>query len=293
MQIVKQTSSELSLRNQPSRLRKGFISLWALLFSGIPLVMMGAWIYGLGVTQLSCQRVEPTQVSCDSTQTRFLGFISGPSITFDQVTAAEMKTLSSDDDSVRTIDNWVVLQTSNGEVTYLQDPMRINGRKGAADEMQAITDQINQFINSDQANLAIQRDLRFRLGNSIFPLGFMGLFVLIGGTVVYFSFRSEELVFDKTTRQFRCRRQTLLGTKTWQCPLNEIQDVVVDIQTDRNGDAIYGLKFIPQQGKQSLIPGPKHDVETACKTIRAFLNGQAEAPMTPDKIIMVDIGFGA
>ncbi|MBT9313960.1 hypothetical protein [Leptothoe spongobia] len=278
MQIVKQTSSELSLRNQPSRLSKGFIGLWALLFSGIPLVIMGAWIYNLGVTQLSCQRVEPSQVMCDRTQTRLLGFMPGPTSTFDQVTAATMKTSAgADSDGVRTVDHWVVLQTSNGEATYIEDPIRINGRKGSPDEMQAITDQINEFLASDQASVSMQRDLRFRLGNSIFPLGFMGLFVLIGSTVVYFSFRSEELVFDKNTRQFRCSRQTLLGSKTWQCPLNEIQDVIVDVQIDSDGDPTYALKLIPQQGKRALIPGSKSHVEAACNTIRNFL--QSSSPI--------------
>lgn len=290
MQIVKQTSSELSLKNQPSHLNKGFISLWALLFSGIPLVMMGAWLYGLGVTQLSCQRVEPTQVRCDRTQSRLLGVLPGPTTTFDQVTGAAMKTATvTNSDGARIIDHWVVLETPNGEVTYVEDPIRINGRKGAPDEMQTITDQLSGFIISDQASLTIQRDLRFRLGNSIFPLGFMGLFVLIGSTVVYFSFRSEELVFDKNTRQFRYSRQTLLGRKNWQCSLNEIQDVIVNVQTDRNGDSIYALKLFPQHGKPDLIPGPKHHVETACNTIRAFLHSQSETPSTTDTLMDADI----
>lgn len=288
MQIVKQTPSELSLKNQSSPLRKGFISLWALLFAGIPLAMMGFWIYGLGVIQLSCQRVEPTQVRCDRTQSRLLGFMPGPSESFDQVTAAKMKTaIGHDSDSVRTIDNWVVLQTANGEATYVEDPVRINGRKGSAQEMQAIAEQITQFLTSEQATLTLQRDLRFRLGNSIFPLGFMGLFVLLGGTVVHFSFRFEELIFDKNTQQFHCIRHTLMGKKTWQCPLSEIEDVAVDVRIDSNGDAFYALKLMPQQGKQALIPGPKSHVEEASSIIRAFLQGQSKTPVVTETMIVV------
>ncbi|MBX2864869.1 MAG: hypothetical protein KTR27_15060 [Leptolyngbyaceae cyanobacterium MAG.088] len=272
MQIVKHTPSELTLKNQSSHLSKGFISLWALLFSGIPLVMMGVWLYGLGITQLSCQRLESTQVRCHNTQSRMLGLIPGATATVNQATAAEMKTETSvEGDATHNVDHWVVLQTPNGEVTYVEDPLRINGRKGSADEMQAITNQLNSFFSSDQATVTIQRDMRFRLGNSIFPLGFMGLFVLIGSTVVYFTFRSEELVFDKISQRFWCKHKTLLGTQTWQCPLQEIQDVMVDIQTDRDGDSTYVLKLLPEAGKQALIPGCKEQVETALNVIREFL----------------------
>ncbi len=291
MQVVKQTSSELSLRNQPSRFNKGLIGLWALLFSGIPLAMMGGWLYGLGVTQLQCQRVEPSQVRCDRTQSRLLGLMPGPSTTVDQVTArtqsrllglmpgpsttvdqAEMKTQTSvDGDGSRHVDYWVVLQTLNGEVTYVEDPIRINGRKGSANEMQAIADQINTFLSSEHTAVTLQRDMRLRLGYSIFPLGFMGLFVLIGSTVVYFTFQSEELVFDKTARQFRCDRKTLFGQRTWQYSLNEIQYVMVDTQTDSNGDVLYALKLLSEQGKLEFIPGPKDQVEKAYQVIHEFL----------------------
>lgn len=272
MQIVKQTPSELLLRNQPSWLNKGAIALWALLFSGIPLGMIGVWVYGLGVTQLTCKRVEPTQVSCDRTQSRLLGVLPGSTTTFNQVTAAKTKAeTSTAGNGTRVVDYWVVLHTLNGEVSYLADPIRINGRKGSAQEMQAITDQINSFLESDQTALNIQRDMRLRLGHSLFPIMFMGLFVLIGGTVVYFAFRSEVLVFNKKSQLFRCDRVTLLGKQTWQYPLHEIQNVTVDIQTDRDGDFTYTLKLLPEDGKLILMPGQQEQIETACSIIRDFL----------------------
>ncbi|MBT9311265.1 hypothetical protein [Leptothoe kymatousa] len=280
MQIVKQTPSELILRNQPSNVRKGIVILWAVLFSGIPLAMMGAWIYGLGVTQLSCQR-ESSQVVCDRTQSRLLGALPGPVETFDQVTVAELKTSAATERSVTVVDNWVALQTANGEVAYVEEPMRINGRKGTANEMQAITDQINQFLASEQTTLTLERDLRFRLGNSLFPLLFMGMFVVIGGAVVYVSFRSEELVFDATTQQFHSSCRTLLGTKNWQCALSDLEDVAMDVRTDSHGDAIYALKFIPQPSQPIFMSGSKADVEETCGLIRAFLQGQE--PTAPPK----------
>jgi hypothetical protein len=206
----------------------------------------------------------------------------GPSATINQVIAAEMLTQTSvDRNGTRKVDYWVVLQTLNGEVTYVEDPMRINGRKGSADEMQSIANQIDSFLASDQAELTLQRDMRLRLGHSIFPLGFMGLFVLIGSTVVYFTFRSEELVFDKASRQFRCDRKTLLGKQTWKCSLHEIQDVIVDVQTDSDGDSTYALKLLPEQGKQALIPGCEDQVETACSVIHEFL----ESNPTPASVV--------
>lgn len=271
MQIVKQTPSELFLRNQPSHLSKGLISLWALLFSGIPLGLMGVWIYGLGVTQLQCQRME-SQVRCEHTQSRLLGLVPGAKTSFDQVTAAAVETeMDVDSDESHSVNHWVVLQTHNGDVTYVEDSLRINGYKGSVPEMQSIANQINEFLVSEQPTWTLQRDLRLRWGHSIFPLSFLGLFVLIGGTVIYVSFRSEILIFDKTSRQFHCIRQTLLGENNWQCPIQDIRGVTVDVQTDGEGKSTYSLKLLPQKSQPDFIPAPKRQVEDACNTILEFL----------------------
>ncbi|MEM9264438.1 MAG: hypothetical protein AAGA46_02840 [Cyanobacteria bacterium P01_F01_bin.13] len=271
MKILKRTPSELLLRNRPSLIDSGCLMIGTLLLSGVPLIIICIVVYGLGITRLNCQRIEPTQVRCDRTQTHLLGLISGPKTTFSQVIAAEAKTNTIiDDEGDYIVDHWVVLHTNRGEVNYIEDSIRrINGHRGSAQAMQAIANQINRFLASKEISLAIQYDMRVR-GQVLLLISFLSFLVMIGANSLYSNFRSETLVFDKSLRQFRCTRRTLSGNKNWQCPLDEVRDVIIDIQTNSDSST-YTLKLLPEEDKQKLLPGAKHQIIKAHDVIREFL----------------------
>ncbi|MEM9511181.1 MAG: hypothetical protein AAF978_00620 [Cyanobacteria bacterium P01_E01_bin.48] len=279
MKIVKQTHSELILLNQPSTFTKLFLTVWSLLFAGIPLIMIGTLARDLGVTRLSCHRIEETQVRCDRQQSQLLDLVQLPAESYMQVTAASVKTeRGSEWDSDRnrrvpTVDNWVVLSTSQGEVAFVEDVVRVNGTRGSVQEMQSIANDINRFLRSDDKSLVLKRDLRLRLGQSVLPLAFLSLFPFIGAVVLYCTLQSEMLVFDGTLRRLHCDRKTLLGLKTWQLPFHQIRDVAIDVHTDSDGDSTYtlALRLDRDPDKKLLSTTNRHPVETARDAIRKFL----------------------
>ncbi|MBT9311263.1 hypothetical protein [Leptothoe kymatousa] len=99
------------------------------------------------------------------------------------------------------------------------------------------------------------------------------LFLSIGLGIPYFALQSETLIFDKSTQQFRCIRHTLLGNKTWQCPLHEIHDVTINIRrNDRTSKTYtYTLTLLPKVGKKKLLYSPQHQTEEARDAIKQFL----------------------
>ncbi|MEM7727060.1 MAG: hypothetical protein AAF208_11915 [Cyanobacteria bacterium P01_A01_bin.45] len=240
----------------------------------IPLIIMFGVFSELGVTTLNCKRVEPTQVSCEKQQSKFFGFTQQPTKRFSQVKSAEFKSKEGiDNDGDRTIENWVTLVTSTGEVTLVEDVVSVNGVRGSANEMQAIATQINNFIQSKQPSLLIQRDLRWYLDQSLSIFGFCSLFLLIGTSVLFISFRSENLIFDKNSGNLICEQKTLLGNKRKYYLLNEITGSDVEITTNSDGDTFYELKLLPKSTHKKIrISSSKlQDVKNIQTTIRDFL----------------------
>ena len=204
-------------------------------YSDKPPILAIYAFYNLGVTRLDCQRLEPTQVNCTHRQSRLLDLVPGVENTLSQVTTAEIKTKTSIDSRESTTDQWVVLQTSSGEINYLKDTVQFNDIEGTSKKLQPIANEINRFLTSNEDTLTLEHDHRLQMGHNLLPAAFMGMFVVVGTGVMYLSLQSETLIFDKTSQQFRCIRHTLLGQRTWQCPLQEIHDVAIDIHRSGKG----------------------------------------------------------
>jgi hypothetical protein len=145
----------------------------------------------------------------------------------------------------------VTLVTSSGEVTFVEDFVSVNGVRGSASEMEGIATKINNFIQSDQPSLQIQRG---NFGQSILLLGFMSIFFLTGAILLFMEFRSQTLIFDKKSGQLIREQKTFLGKKYEYYPLDEIEGV--DIQETYYGKqgTFYELRLIP---KKMLKPIPK------------------------------------
>ena len=273
MKIIQQTSSELVIKNKPD-LPNIFLLIWAAGFMSIPLLIMFGVFSELGVTTLNCKRVEPTQVSCEKQQSKFFGFTQLPPTQFSQVESAKFKSKEGiDSDGDRTIDNWVTLVTSTGEVTLVEDAVSVNGVRGSANEMQTIATQVNNFIQSNQPSLVVQRDLRWDLGQSLLPFGLCSIPWIIGANVLFALFRSETLIFDKNSGNLIREQKTLLGKKRKYYLLYEITGIDIETKTDSDDDVFYELKLLPKSiHKKILISSTNlQDVKNIQTTIRDFL----------------------
>lgn len=274
MKIIQRTSSELILRSRSDLFGKAFIVVWASLFMGIPLFMLYSFLAGIGIMTLTCARLEPTLVRCEQQKSNFFGVVKQPPTVFQPVLEARFRyEEGTDSEGDKTADNWVALVTDRGEVKAVEDFMRINGVRGSTKEMVAIADRINQFLQSEQPSFVLKRDLRWRLGQSIFPLAFFGLFEVIGGVVIFSIFQSQSLVLDKQADCVTYTRHTLIGPRRKQYPLRKITAAEISTDTDSDGDIYYKLTLLPKEvcGVEVMSYRDRARVETIQTAINAFL----------------------
>jgi hypothetical protein len=162
MKNVEQTPDPLSL--QPNNL---MTPIAAILFTSVFVVAGLAIILIFGeLTTLTCQRVQPTQGSCQFVRSRLLR--SGETtIPLNQLQSAKVDVTAS---SRRGNSYRVVLLTYGGEV-----PFTIASSSDAEGKQENV-DKINAFIaNPGKTSLRVQQDDRW----FIYPFG--GSFILLGG----------------------------------------------------------------------------------------------------------------
>lgn len=260
MKNIQQTGSELVIKNKPDISQSISVFILSTFFMGIPLVMMLGIFSLIGVTTLKCKRVEPTQVNCEKQESKFFGLVKQPPIRFNQVKNAKFKTeekINSEGDldnvGERTIENLVTLVTSSGEVTFVEDFVTVNGVRGSAVEMQRIATKINNFIQSNQPSLVIERDLGGGLNEILLPLGFFIILPeIIGVSLLLIHFRSQTLIFDKKSSQLILEQKTLLGKKHEYYPLNEIEGVDIEEKYYGKKGTFYELMLIPKNIRKTI-----------------------------------------
>lgn len=267
--FIQESSSKLTLKYKSSFLSRFYKIFVAIICMSFPLIA----IYPIGVTTLKCKRLEATQVNCEKLQSKFFGFIQQPRIELSQVKAAKFKSEEVNNNGKRNIDNWVTLITDTGEITIAEDFTYINGVKGSASEMQGIATQINNFIQSNQPDLLIKRDLRWNFGQSLFWLGLTSIPFLIGMTLLLVSCYDENLTFDKNNCYFIRKQQILLYTKHQYYPLGEIKAIDLETTSDNEGNTFYQLTLLPKSiHKRILISSTNfQELKNIQTTISDFL----------------------
>lgn len=245
MKILHESRNQLRLKETPGWGITIFMMIWGCLFAGMPLMMMTALAKDLGIIQLRCDRPEPSLVNCEGQRSEFLGLVQRPAQTYSNVTAAQQQTQTGrDDEGDVTYDYWVTVTTHQGEQTLVEDNIRINGVKGNLAEMDAIAQQLNDFLSQpDRPRLALEIDNRWRLSNLGFFV-FVSLFPAFGAFAFYLVFQSEELIFDRELGQLQRHRQTLLGPRRQALPLHSITGL--DIHTVEGSESTtYQLQLLP------------------------------------------------
>lgn len=156
--------------------------LFALFLTVIPLLMALKFFSQTGVTTLSCQQTKVTKVQCEVNRSKYLGLIKQPPTYLTKIKSAKFDYQNSKDSSGESnVDYFVALVNQyDKEFVIFQDLMFINGVRGNMEEMEAIAQEINRFINNPtQLSLTISRDLRWRWLN-IVPFSIVILFVTLG-----------------------------------------------------------------------------------------------------------------
>ena len=242
MRLIKNSDHELIIRDRPSIFKSFFFVLWSSLFIGVPAFFIYSILSEIGITQLTCQRPEPQQVSCELTQSKFLGLVKGPQTNYKQVQTAKFnQSAGIDSDGNSTEDNWVSLMTADGEIPLFEDPLRFNGVKGEQAEMLALAAQINDSIQRGEPSFSIQRDLSTSRTQTLFPLSFSSLFILIGLAVIYLTIQSRQTRFDRNSCRVYWKRYSLLGIKSIEVSINDIHRITINEEKSEDSPTIYAV----------------------------------------------------
>jgi hypothetical protein len=172
-----------------------------------------------GTEKLTCQRVEPTQINCKLTQSKFVGLIKGRVASLIKVRKARVDTIHG---SENTAFHKTVLLTQDGELELDNDSLEDASK-------------INDFVrDNNRANLVIDYDNRI---NATFPILCLvfPIFLYIGCDKAIKMNDIETYIFNKTIGKLILRRWEGLSFKVKMYPLQNIIGVRVEKALDKNG----------------------------------------------------------
>jgi hypothetical protein len=272
MKVIRQTSSELVLYHQPSFGQIIFAIILASIFMGLPFLAICMILFNVGVTTVSCQRIEPGEVNCKKQQSKLFGLVQQQFILLKQVKSAKFESKESiDSDGARPTSYQVTVATRTGDVRLIENYVNSSLDKTSPSEMQAIANRLNTFIQSNQSSLVIERDIRGDLNQSALPVATIGFFELIGG-IIFLFFQSETFTFDKKSNRLAYKRRTLLGQTYQYHPLNSVKGTY--IETDTNGDSdTHILRLLPETiyQRRVMLSSNLQKVQKIQDIIRSFL----------------------
>jgi hypothetical protein len=264
MKIVEQLPTLLKLEQKgDSFVSRYFGYLFKILLGSIPLYFGLQFLTSGELLNLRCNRVEPTQVNCQLTSSRFFGETSIP-MPIQGLKCAEVKETQSDDGS----DYQILLITKDHQIPLGKDSSSFS-------ESQEIVAQIKTFI-SDQSRstLDIQQDHRFT-------------FNLFGLILFYWSIRSISssllykiqyyCIFNKVSGLMYMQSKNFFKTEYREMYLSDIQEVrVVEEIKVRDGGKIkiYKTKLALRSGEEIdlQISGGDNKLYEVARTINKFLN---------------------
>lgn len=266
MKIAKKTASEIVFKSSINLRIWFFIFLWSTGFIGSLLFLLLNSLSEVGVTTLTCQRVEPKHIDCEKVLDNIFGLKT--TTNYQKVIRAEHKTKRKTDENCPLIDNWVAFATKTGNYRVIDEDAYINCVRGDAEEMASISNRIQSFIDSNQPELIIQRNPS---GHQLATIVIESSFIIIGVGVIYFLSPNNILIFDKKSNRLIRQRQTLLGKKSSEQPLNEI--LGIEIKTTDDGCGLYTLKLLPTSisGKELMTSNNLTEVQAIHDVIKDFL----------------------
>lgn len=252
-EIVEQTETKLVFHRRNGLLLTLFLLFWVLAFGGIPLGMFVLISSEHGVTTLNCQRADgPNKINCEWSQSQYLGLITKvQDRPIKQVTAVKLGSAQwSNGQGGGTEKVWVSMATPTGTTRLFETQFAIES--GYQPTWQPkVAQEVQAFLNSQQASLTLSQDTR--LSSSLWGSTPIFLpFTIIAVLVAYGGLRSQTLILDKISNQFKVNTQTILGPRTKTYPLDGVKSIKVKERWDEA--YTYQLSFSFKSGKRYALP---------------------------------------
>jgi hypothetical protein len=273
MKLIKHDSSQMVFRTPRQLFTQIFLLIWGIGFGGIPLFMAFMLVRDSGGLSLGCDRQRWNQVNCQITKSKFFGLVPGESEKFEGIISAKQITETDiDSDGDRTVDHKVTILTKKENVTYGQGRMYVNGVRGNFSETIFVANTIDRFIASREMKLVTNHSEVE--GGRIFMLLFLSPFILIGSTVVYFTFQVQTLILDRN-QGLVSRRISLLGLSLSQksFSLADANRVIIEDYKDSYDNCYFTPVIVLSTGEKFPLErlGHRDRALIVANQIRQFL----------------------
>lgn len=268
MRITKQTKNEVLINITSTYPSKKF---WGVGFSVIsfliPLAIVCFILSSLGVTKLTCDRLEPQQVSCQFSQSRYLGLISFRDSTYKNVTGASIRK----EEKVRTVQS----EDSSSQETYFVYFLRLQTKTGEYDiysasyieNVQAVNNDLNKFLNSQQDSFSFIEDRRFDISTYFFALVMFLISAIIFWTLslifFFLTVYSSEIILNKSRNTFTHQHNLLYRKWVDQVPLTNILKVQVRESSDNEDKTKYFNAVILLRLQKKPLKGSNNQSKTS------------------------------
>lgn len=262
MKVIKRTATELVFQNVQL---SSFFILWAFGFMGPPLFMGYMTIRTSESVTLSCDRVEPKLVNCQSKKTPLFEIAPATVKQYNSVTAAEYKRETTEDG----VEHYVELTTKNRKFSIFQGNIFINEVKGNPETALKFANRLNQFLQSNQQSISLTKNVE---SGVFFALGFLSVFIIIGVFTLHNFVRIITLKLDKNSNQINERVLSILGLWTKSSRLQEIEKIEVEEGEDSDGDLFFRPVIVMESGKKYYLGPFVSKRETASVNVNEVKN---------------------
>lgn len=237
LKIISQTNSQILISAPKKSFALNLIGfiftfMFGSIFSFIPIYMAFMTSSEIGVLRINCDRIEPQQVDCQISKSKFFDLVQQEPLNYKFVNSFKYNVVEGKDNEGDTI-IWYnfSLLTKSGE----KSPFKSTSLSTAT----SVTSSLNSFLLSQQESVRYILDERFE-PNRYFVFFFLLPFIAVGLAFVWGAFSIfvdyEEILLDRFKQQLKHSKRTLLGTKVSHFLFNEIakSDILYTIDSYKN-----------------------------------------------------------
>jgi hypothetical protein len=228
MKIINQTSSQILISAPKS---SGFIFpfVFGSLFTFMPMTFLVTTLSQTGILRINCDRVEPQQVDCQISKSKFFDLAQQEPLNYKFVNLAKYNVIDKgkDSDGNKVYKYNFSLLTKSGE--------RVPFESIKSSTANSVVVELNPFLLSKQESFKYTLDERNEPSVYMIMI-FLIPFFAVGLSFIWAAFSSlvdyEEIILDNSEYELRHSKKTLLGTKVNRFLFLEIAKVDVLYATD-------------------------------------------------------------
>lgn len=241
MKIINQTSSQIQISTPKSSLSEklvGFIGtlVFGSLFTFVPMGILVTSLSQTGVLKVNCDRVEPKQVDCQISKSKYFDFVQQEPLKYKFVYSIKYNVIDLGEDS----DGDKIYRYNFSLLTKFGEKTPFESVKSST--VQNVTSALKPFLSSKQESFQYTLDERSEPFAYI-PMAFLIPFFAVGFFAIWAAFsvlvNYEEIILDKSEYELRHSKKTLLGTKVNRFLFMEIAKVDVLYAMDSYKNILY------------------------------------------------------